>query len=534
MNHIDKLKFIVLCTLSLLAVFLFGVYWFDPARIPNNFYGWQHTFDLLLFATVTYVVWMPIIMKVALWAITSHAKNLPYTTPQTGLRVAMITTFVPGSESASLLHKTLPAMRAVKYEHDTWLLDEGDDEEAKEICKQYGVNHFSRSGMEYYNTIDGKFARKTKGGNHNSWYDSVGNEYDIVAQMDTDFIPRDDFLLKTLGHFRDPRVAFVGTPQIYGNIDESLIARGAAQQTYSFYGPLLRGMAGMDTTMLIGANHIIRVAALKDVDHYTAHITEDLLTGMKLHANKWRSIYVPEPLAIGEGPDTWKSYFAQQKRWAYGCMHILMNHSFRLFRSMTMRRSVYYFLIQQHYFGGIAMFLSICCLILYFTFGFQTTKVQLGLFLSLYLSVIILTAYMNRWLQRLNIRPQQERGVMWAGMYIGVVAWPIYLMAFFSLFHPKKMIYKVTPKGVKVKSKSTPNHLFIPHLVLATIAFACLASSFYTGRNSIVMQFWAVICGIFLLIVPIIPMIIALYDRNFQRLRSLSARIRAGVAQANN
>ncbi|QQR52876.1 hypothetical protein IPG36_02045 [bacterium] len=54
--------------------------------------------------------------------------------------------------------------------------------------------------------------------------------------------------------------------------------------------------------MLIGANHVIRVDALKSVGYYSAHITEDLLTGMKLHAHGWTSRYVPEVLAIGEGP----------------------------------------------------------------------------------------------------------------------------------------------------------------------------------------------------------------------------------------
>ena len=62
----------------------------------------------------------------------------------------------------------------------------------------------------------------------------------------------------------------------------------------------------MQMTLLIGANHVIRVSALKSVNHYSAHITEDLITGMKLHSKGWKSVYLSEPLAIGEGPDTWK------------------------------------------------------------------------------------------------------------------------------------------------------------------------------------------------------------------------------------
>jgi len=79
-------------------------------------------------------------------------------------------------------------------------------------------------------------------------YDSFGNSYDIVAQIDTDFVPKPSFLLKTLGYFKNPQVAFVGTPQIYSNDSSSFIARGAAEQTYTFYGPILRGLYGMDMT----------------------------------------------------------------------------------------------------------------------------------------------------------------------------------------------------------------------------------------------------------------------------------------------
>jgi cellulose synthase/poly-beta-1,6-N-acetylglucosamine synthase-like glycosyltransferase len=444
-------------------------------------------------------------MKLGLWAIVSHIKGTSSATPLPGLKVALITTFVPGSESVELLHKTLPAMRKVAYAHDTWLLDEGNDPEVQRLCNYYGVYHFSRNGKDHYNTHDGKFAKKTKGGNHNSWYDMVGNNYDIVAQMDTDFIPSVNFLTKTLGYFRDPKVAFVGTPQIYGNTNDSLIALGAAQQTYSFYGPLLRGMAGMNTAMLIGANHVIRVSALRSVDHYSAHITEDLLTGMKLHARGWKSVYVPEALAIGEGPITWKAYFAQQKRWAYGCMHILFNHSLSLFKAMSLRRIIYYFIIQQHYFGGIATFLSILCLVAYFAFGLQSTNVDLTNFLTLYVPVLVIIAFVNRWIQKFNIRPNKERGIMWAGMYIGIVAWPIYLTAFFALFKTKKLVYKVTPKGKKAKPQNLPVKLFLPHFALGFIALGCLVSAAYTGRDSAVMLFWAIVASVLLILVPIVP-----------------------------
>ena len=86
---------------------------------------------------------------------------------------------------------------------------------------------------------------------------------------------------------------------------------------------------------MIGANHVVRVAALNDIRFYAGHLTEDLLTGMRLHAQGWKSVYVPEPLAVGEGPETWKAYFTQQMRWAHGCMDILRWHTPTLAKKMS-------------------------------------------------------------------------------------------------------------------------------------------------------------------------------------------------------
>jgi cellulose synthase (UDP-forming) len=54
---------------------------------------------------------------------------------------------------------------------------------------------------------------------------------------------------------------------------------------------------------------VVRVAALRDIGWYQGHLTEDLATGMRFHVGPWESVYVPEPLAVGEGPTTWAAYF---------------------------------------------------------------------------------------------------------------------------------------------------------------------------------------------------------------------------------
>jgi cellulose synthase/poly-beta-1,6-N-acetylglucosamine synthase-like glycosyltransferase len=514
----------VLTTMALILVSIFAIWWFNPAHIPNNYDGWTHILDILLFALVSYVIWHPIVMVVLSWSVVSNIKQMSAPKPQKGLKVAFVTTFVPASESVELLHKCLPAMVKAHYGHDTWLLDEGDDPRAKAICEQYGVKHFSRFGKEHYNQEHGKYAKRTKGGNHNSWYDTIGHEYDFVAQIDTDFVPSKHFLTRTLGYFKDPKIAFVGTPQVYGNMD-SMIAKGAAEQTYSFYGPILRGFNGMEMNMLIGANHVIRVKALEEVDHYSAHITEDLLTGMKLHANGWKSTYVNEVLAIGEGPSDWQSYFSQQMRWAYGCMDILIHHSPKLFRRMSIRQKAYYFMLQQHYFSGLAMALGTLGLAVYFAVGLTAADIDLRSFLTIYIPVLAMVSLMALWMQRFHVRPKEERGALWAGKIISVASWPIFFLAFIGVVRGKKLTYKVTPKGDDKTINQDSIKLFTPHLIIGLITLLGLMSSFFTGRTSVIMIFWAVVSASLMLFVPFAQPILNFAFRTYDKIALIALTI---------
>lgn len=532
MNRAERVIHACLAGIGLASIAIFAMWWFNPHHLPNNFHGIMRIADVLLFMIVSYAIWHPIMMRVLSWAIASHIKQPSNKKPSKKYKVAFITTFVPSSESTELLHKCLPAMVAADYDHDTWLLDEGDSAEARRICESYGVKHFTRHDMEHYNTPEGKYARKTKGGNHNAWYEEYGNEYDIVAQIDTDFVPSKGFLTKTLGHFSDPKVAFVGTPQVYGNDGESFIARGAAEQTYSFYGPILSGLYGMEhNSTLIGANHVIRVKALKDVDHYSAHITEDLLTGMKLHAKGWKSVYVPEPLAIGEGPSTWQSYFNQQMRWAYGCMHILLHITPKLVRGMSKRRAIYYILLQQHYFTGMAMIMGVTGLTLYFLFNLHAADVSLEPFLATYIPVLLTSGMMTFWLQRFNVRPNKERGMLVAGKIIGIASWPIFFLAFLGVVTGKKLTYKVTPKGAnKTEINEDSLGLFIPHVLFASIVTAAFSVGMHYNRTAPIMVFWALTTALLLVFVPfsqtISNLFFSAYGTVTQVVRSINAHYR--------
>lgn len=497
----QRATFYSLVAVGLVLTFAFAVAWFSPQSIPNNFHGVTHATDFFLFAVLSYVVWHQIGTELLLWLIAEKIRKPRFVRPEEGLRVAFITTFVPGSEPIELLHRILPALVRVDYPHESWLLDEGNSREARALCHQYGVRYFTRHELKHYNTDGGRFAARTKGGNHNAWYDAHGYNYDIVAQIDTDFVPRKDFLMRTLGFFRDSDVAFVGTPQIYGNTRRSYIAKGAAEQLYTFYGPILRGLYGRDIMMMLGANHVVRVDALRDIDFYTAHITEDLITGMTLHSYRWKSVYVPMVLAAGEGPETWVAYFNQQMRWAYGCFDILFHYSFSRLKRMQWEQKRYYLMMLQHYFSGVAMAAGVFILVLNFIFGIAASSMNARALL-IYVPMIVWQLVISLWLQRFNISPTKETGLLLAGRIISIASWPIFFMAFIGVLRGKRLSFKVTPKG-KDQSANVPMQIFLPHLVIATVTLLAFLASFATHDQTPVIDFWACVTIITMFGIPL-------------------------------
>jgi hypothetical protein len=88
-------------------------------------------------------------------------------------KVGVASTFVPGAESIEMLERTVKALVALDYPHDTWVLDEGNDDRVKALCSELGAFHFSRKNFPHYQTEGGAFRSRSKHGNYNAWFHRI-------------------------------------------------------------------------------------------------------------------------------------------------------------------------------------------------------------------------------------------------------------------------------------------------------------------------------------------------------------------------
>jgi cellulose synthase (UDP-forming) len=419
-----------------------------------------------------------------------------------GMRVAVLTTIVPGKEPVDLVFKTLRAMRRLRHNGpiDIWLLDEGDSPEVRARCEEMGVRHFSRKGVERWNQAEGPFKARTKHGNHNSWRDEHAADYDVVAQMDPDHVPYPHFLERTMGYFSDPDVGFVVAPQVYGNITESFVARGAAQMSYIFHGVTQRGGNRFGAPILIGTNHLYRPSTFAVIGGYQDSIIEDHLTAMVVYASKnpetdnhWKGVYTPDVLAVGEGPATYSDWFSQQKRWAYGMWEVIRKHSFRVIPQMPRRsQRVSFILLQTHYpFTGLAWLGGIFLFCLYLVGGISVTQLSLWVWMGLFIANTVLAFVVVQMLSRFNLAPHERDSLNLTGMALDIVTGPVFCAAALAQLAGRPLVYVVTAKG----SASTGDtwRTFRPHLVWLGVSVVALVTGAVLGHSYLPLEFWAVL-----------------------------------------
>jgi cellulose synthase/poly-beta-1,6-N-acetylglucosamine synthase-like glycosyltransferase len=440
------------------------------------------------------------------------ARNPIPVRPPKDLRVAFTTAIVPSKEPFEVVERTLKAAKKMKYQGklDIWLLDEGNVPEIKAACDKMGVHHFSRNGIDKYNTEKGAFKAKTKHGNHNAWLDTQGHNYDIVLSVDLDHVPQPNFVQRMLGYFRDPDVAFVVGPQVYSNYAENAVTKGAESQAYLFQAAIQRAGNAYNSPMFVGTNNAYRVSTWQQIGGFQDSITEDMLTSMVVHAsrnpltnNKWKSVYTPDVVAVGEGPNSWTDFYSQQLRWARGSNEIVLKNYWKLFfRLPTWRRMHYTLMVTYYPSVAISWVFGIMISMVYLVMGHTGVHIPGAVWLALYTDVIIAQLILYTWLRRYNVSPHEEEGSLGVpGILITMVTIPIYVTALASTILRRKLRFVVTPKG----QASSPDtwQTFRKHLFWATIITEFLVYSFVSQHSYPGVKIWSAF-ALTLCLLPII------------------------------
>ncbi|EGX54786.1 integral membrane protein, partial [Streptomyces zinciresistens K42] len=463
-------------------------------------FGWLPALDVVMLVSIGLIEFFRCMNVLSNAHATLVARDPVPVVPETGTRVAFLTSFVPGKEPLEMVTKTLEA--AVRLRHrgllHVWLLDEGDDAEVKEVCRRLDVHHFSRKGVAKWNRPKGPHRARTKHGNYNAWLDAHGDDYDFFASVDTDHVPLPNYLERMLGFFRDPDVGFVIGPQVYGNYD-NFVTKAAESQQFLFHALIQRAGNRYGAPMFVGTSNAVRITALRQIGGLYDSITEDMATGFEIHRHrnpatgaKWRSVYTPDVLAVGEGPSAWTDFFTQQMRWSRGTYETILKQYWKGWYSLPPGKLLNYTMMIVFYpMSALNWILAAVSCALFLGLGASGVNIDPAVWLMLYGNASALQIGLYVWNRRHNVSPHEPEGSGGvAGMVMSALSAPLYAKALVDSVLRRKSSFVVTPKG----DSASPDRWFGTfryHWYFIALFGASITAGFVYGNAHPAMVVWA-------------------------------------------
>ncbi|MBZ9974910.1 glycosyltransferase family 2 protein [Mesorhizobium sp. BR-1-1-10] len=443
----------------------FWIWWLRPEHVE---YIGPYAFATTVLAWLTL---MP--MYFLLFVLVSKRPSKFYTIAASS-RVAMVVTKAP-SEPFFVVARTLEAMLAQDYPHDTWLADEDPSEETIAWCEARNIQISTRRGREDYHRKTWPRRTRCKEGNLAFFYDHYGYErYDFVAQMDADHVPTQTYLREMLAAFADPAVGYVSAPSICdNNAAESWSARGRLFVEGMLHGLLQSGYTSVGAPLCIGSHYAVRTAALKQAGGLGPELAEDHSTSMLINAGGWRGVHAIDAIAHGDGPQTFADLVTQEFQWSRSLTTILLEYSPMYLSKLRLRLRLQFVFCQLWYPLFALLALSTYLMPIYALFsGRNFANVTYLDFILHYAPSSVTPIVLVMMLKAFALsRPVTAKALSWEGMLFHFFArWPWVLAGTLSAvrdYLTKSFVdFRVTPKGRGPKDL-LPVRVVIPYVALA-------------------------------------------------------------------
>ena len=226
--------------------------------------------------------------------------------------------FIPTfNEPMPVVEKAITGALCLGYPNfKVWVLDDGRRPWLKEYCEMKGAGYLTRPNNDH-----------AKAGNINHALSLTSAEF--VAVFDADFVPQQNFLMRTLGLFEHANVGIVQVPHAFYNCDPMqanlALCESLPHDQSFFFESIMPSRDAWNAAFCCGSNSVIRRSALAGIGGGLPleSITEDILLTLALLRHGYVTRYLCERLAFGLAPESVDAFFVQRQRWARGGIQTL-------------------------------------------------------------------------------------------------------------------------------------------------------------------------------------------------------------------
>lgn len=380
--------------------------------------------------------------------------------------------FIPTySEGVDILERTIIGCQALDYPRKTvWLLDDMRRPEMRALAETLGCRYLDRPDNQH-----------AKAGNMNNALKHCSG--DLILSFDADFIPTRDFLLRTVGFFRDPEVAMVQTPQNFYNEDAVMrnlgLENALQDEQRLFFRALQPGRDAANAIVCHGTSFIVRRSAIDAIGGIpTETITEDWATSIKLQGAGYKLYYLNEALSAGLAADTSGEFLQQRARWAQGTLQGLWASTNPLHApGLTPQQRLFHFTSVFYYLGSITSVINLAIPLCFLLGGLAIMRVTLAEMLFFRVPFTIAYSMLFSWLML------GTRSAFWTEFYDAFLAPSTAITAIRTFVSPKGAGFRVTDKSLRTSRVTLNRRAALPFIVLLLLHLAGLIAVFTSLNN---------------------------------------------------
>ena len=404
------------------------------------------------------------------------------------------------NEPTELLYKTINGCKHLKYPDKSkvhiWVCDDNRRPQMRALAEKMNVGYFDRP--------DNKGA---KAGNLNHAMGLTSAPY--IVTLDADMVVKSDFLLKTIPYFVDVELrekdkpekerlhlGLLQTPQCFYDPDVFQHAlyseKRAPNEQDFFYRTIEPAKTSTNSVIYGGSNTILSRRALEDIGgFFTGSITEDFATGLLIESAGYISLALPEPLASGQTPHTFKEHIQQRTRWGRGV--IVTAKKLKIFRrkNLNLAQKISYWSSVIYWYSPLKNFIYVLSPLLYATFAIPVFNCNWLELLVFWLPMFFL--------QDLSLRLNSKNAIStkWSGIYETSVMPHLFIPILKESVGITLAKFKVTDKSKKSTRRQRDIRSMIPFLVLIALSvagivrIACIFDLTQT-ISTVILLFWIV------------------------------------------
>ena len=204
------------------------------------------------------------------------------------------------NEEQEIVERTIIGALSMEYPNfRTWVLDDGRRPWVELLCQRLGCGYVAR--------LDNAHAKAGNINNALRILERHERRPDFISILDADFVPKSKFLERAISLLYEPDVGVVQTPQHFINPDpiqnNLTAARASPDEQRFFFDIVMASKDAWSAAFCCGTSSLIRFDPLMAIGGFpTDSVTEDYLLTLRLKEIGYRTVYLNEPLSLGEKP----------------------------------------------------------------------------------------------------------------------------------------------------------------------------------------------------------------------------------------